>query len=70
MGIAGAVAVYSGGQEVIVAELEGGPLLKVAPATGDKIDGVPNAEVRIAPHGSRTLVSDGVDNWITISVVV
>lgn len=69
MGAAGLVAVYTGGQEVIVAELEGGPLLKVTPATGDKIDGVTNAQVRIAPHGSRTFISDGVDNWITISVV-
>jgi hypothetical protein len=69
MGAAGAVAVYSGGQEVIVAELEGGPRLRVAPAQGDKIDGVPNAEVKIAKHGSRTFVSDGVNNWITISVV-
>jgi hypothetical protein len=69
MGDAGAVAVYSGGQEVIVAELEGGPLLKVAPAQDDTIDGVRNAQVKIAPHGSRTFVSDGVNNWITISVV-
>jgi hypothetical protein len=69
MGISGTVPVYSGGQEVIVAELEGGPRLRVAPAAGDKIDGVPNAEVKIAPRGSRTFVSDGLDNWITISVV-
>ena len=69
MGAAGAVAVYSGGQEVIVAELEGGPRLSVSPAAGDKIDGVPGAEIRIAPHGSRTFLSDGLDNWITISVV-
>jgi hypothetical protein len=65
----GAVPMYSGGQEVIVAELEGGPRLRVAPAPDDKIDGVPNAEVKIASHGSRTFVSDGVNNWITISVV-
>ena len=69
MGAAGAVALYSGGQEVIVAELEGGPLLRVAPAPDDKIDGVANAEVKIAGHGSRTFVSDGVNNWITIAVV-
>ncbi len=68
MGQAGAV-VYSGGQEVVVAELEGGPRLRVSPAAGDKIDGVPQAEIRIAPHGSRTFISDGLDNWITISVV-
>ncbi len=69
MGAAGAVAVYTGGQEVVVAEVEGGPRLSVAPAQNDKIDGVPDAEVSIAPHGSRTFVSDGSDNWITISVV-
>ena len=69
MGAAGVVPVYLGGQEVIVAELEGGPRLKVSPTAGDKIDGVPGAEVRIAPHGSRTFLSDGLDNWITISVV-
>jgi len=69
MGAAGAVAVYTGGQEVIVAEVEGGQRLKVAPAQGDKIDGLPNAEVSIAPRGSRTFISDGLDNWITISVV-
>jgi hypothetical protein len=64
-----AVPVYSGGQEAIVAELEGGPRLRVSPTAGDKIDGVLEAEVRIAPHGSRTFLSDGLDNWITISVV-
>lgn len=69
MGVAGLVHVYTGGQEVIVAELEGGALLKVTPEAGDKIDGVTNAQVRISPHGSRTCISDGVDNWITISVV-
>jgi hypothetical protein len=41
----------------------------VSSADGDKIDGVLEAEVRIAPHGSRTFLSDGFDNWITISVV-
>ena len=69
MGAAGVVPVYSGGQEVIVAELEGGPLLRVSPTAGDKIDGVPGAEIKIARHGSRTFLSDGLDNWITISVV-
>ena len=63
------VPVYSGGQEVVVAELEGGPRLEVSPTPGDKIDGVLQAKVRIAPHGSRTFLSDGVDNWISISVV-
>jgi hypothetical protein len=63
-----AVPVYSGGQEVVVAELEGGPRLRVSPFPGDKIDGALGAEVRIAPHGSRTFLSDGVDNWISISV--
>ena len=59
---------YSGGQEVIVAEVLGGSLLKVRPAPGDTIDGHPG-EVHIGEHGSRTFVSDGVSNWITISKV-
>jgi len=78
MGLMALVAVYTGGQEVIVAEVKGGGDLTVAPSGGDTIDGwrpphggatPPFTEVKIAPHGSRTFVSDGVDNWITISVV-
>jgi hypothetical protein len=67
-----AVKLYSGGQEVVVAEVVGGAHLKVRPASGDTIDGKsipPGPPVHIHKHGSRTFVSDGVSNWITISVV-
>jgi hypothetical protein len=62
------VALYTGGQEVVVAEVAGGAQLKVRPTSGDTIDGSTNA-VQIQKHGSRTFVSDGVSNWITISEV-
>ena len=62
------VILYSGGQEVVVAEVAGGEHLKVRPAAGDTIDGH-HGEVHIGKHGSRTFVSDGVSNWITISEV-
>lgn len=58
---------YTGGQEVVVAEVAGGSGLKVGPAPGDTIDG--GGPVHIHKHGSRTFVSDGVSNWITISEV-
>jgi len=61
------VELYSGGQEVVVAEVVGGSKLKVRPAPGDTIDG--GTVVHIGKHGSRTFVSDGVSNWITISEV-
>ena len=64
----GNVKLYSGGQEVVVAEVVGGSHLKVRPAPGDTIDGHPGA-VHIGEHGSRTFASDGVSNWITISKV-
>jgi hypothetical protein len=64
----GGVKLYSGGQEVVVAEVVGGSHLKVRPAPGDTIDGGPGL-VHIGKHGSRTFVSDGVSNWITISEV-
>ncbi|HEX8802279.1 MAG TPA: hypothetical protein VF772_26890, partial [Terriglobales bacterium] len=64
----GNVKLYSGGQEVVVAEVVGGEHLKVRAAPGDTIDGSPD-EVHIGKHGSRTFVSDGVSNWITISEV-
>jgi hypothetical protein len=69
-GIAGnlSVPLYSGGQEVVVAEVAGGLHLKVAPSPGDTIDGHVNP-VAIGKHGSRTFISDGVSNWITISKV-
>jgi hypothetical protein len=63
-----AVSLYSGGQEVVVAEVVGGSKLKVRPAPGETIDGDTNP-VSIGKHGSRTFVSDGVSNWITISEV-
>jgi hypothetical protein len=62
------VKLYTGGQEVVVAEVSGGTKLKVRSAPGDTIDGEGNA-VHISKHGSRTFVSDGVSNWITISQV-
>jgi hypothetical protein len=62
------VNLYTGGQEVVVAEVVGGSKLKVRPAQGDTIDGY-MGPVHIGKHGSRTFVSDGVSNWITISKV-
>jgi len=62
------VPLYTGGQEVVVAEVVGGSYLKVRPTSGDTIDG-DTGPVHIGKHGSRTFVSDGVSNWITISEV-
>jgi len=62
------VNLYSGGQEVVVAEVVGGSKLKVSPAPGNTIDGETDP-VKIGKYGSRTFVSDGVSNWITISEV-
>ena len=69
-GIAGnlAVPLYTGGQEVVVAEVSGGSKLKVSPSGTDTIDGE-TGPVHIGKHGSRTFASDGVSNWITISEV-
>jgi hypothetical protein len=64
----GAVPLYSGGQEIVVAEVVGGQHLEVGPSAGDTIDGSTNL-VRIRAHGSRTFVSEGYTNWITTSVV-
>ena len=69
------IPLYSGGQEVVIAEVAGGTGLQVSPGTNtttnknDTIDGHPGP-VTIGPHGSRTLISDGASNWITISRVV
>jgi hypothetical protein len=63
-----AVKLYSGGQEVVVAEVTGGARLSVRPAAGDTIDGHTGA-VRIGPNGSKTFASDGLANWITIAEV-
>jgi hypothetical protein len=60
------VPLYSGGQEVVVAEVAGGPRLAVRPAQGDTIDGSPG-EVKIGRRRSKTFISDGLDNRITIS---
>jgi hypothetical protein len=49
------VNLYTGGQ---VAEIVGGSKLKVRPAP-----------VYLSKYGSRTFLSDGVSNWITISEV-
>ena len=59
---------YSGGQELVVAEVAGGAGLRVAPTVGDTID-LGAGSVPIAAHGSRTFVSDGESNWITTAVV-
>src|SRR5688572_29714671 len=61
-----AVPLYSGGQEVVIAEVAGGTRLKVRPAPGETIDGSPD-DVKIGRRGSKTFISDGLDNWITIS---
>lgn len=69
-GVGGNVSVplYTGGQEVVVAEVIGGSKLKVSPSGSDTIDG-DTGPVHIGKHGSRTFASDGVSNWITISEV-
>ena len=63
-----AVELYSGGQEVVVAEVSGGEKLKVSPSGTETIDG-DTGPVHIGKHGSKTFASDGVSNWITISEV-
>lgn len=60
------VSVYTGGQEIVVAEVAGGPHLRVRAADTDTIDGQTSA-VKIGPRGSKTFVSDGLSNWITIA---
>ncbi len=69
-GVGGNVSVplYTGGQEVVVAEVIGGSKLKVSPSGSDTNDG-DTGPVHIGKHGSRTFASDGVSNWITISEV-
>jgi hypothetical protein len=69
-GIAGnlSVPLYTGGQEIVVAEVSGGSKLTVSPSGSDTIDG-DTTPVHISKHGSRTFASDGVSNWITISEV-
>lgn len=69
-GIAGNINVplYTGGQEVVVAEVAGGRHLKVISSPNNTIDGS-TGPVHIGKHGSRTFISDGYSNWITISAV-
>jgi hypothetical protein len=55
---------YTGGQEIVVAEIVGGYSLQVSASPGNTIDGS-SGSVLISPHGSRTFASDGEDNWIT-----
>jgi hypothetical protein len=62
------IALYSGGQEIVVAEVAGGLNLTVSPSVGDTIDGYTGL-VYIGAHGSRTFLSDGFNNWITTSIV-
>ncbi|MGC2420188.1 MAG: hypothetical protein WA405_00895 [Candidatus Acidiferrales bacterium] len=68
------IPLYSGGQEVVIAEVRGGTGLQVSPGMNtttnksDTIDGS-TASVPIGAHGSRTFISDGASNWITISKV-
>ena len=64
IGIQGAVGLYSGGQEVVVAEITGGAHLRVRPTDGDTIDGFPG-DVAIGAYEARTFISDGETNWIT-----
>lgn len=60
------VPLYTGGQEVVVAEVEGGAGLTIHATGGDTIDGLP-FDVHVPRRGSRTLISDGLNNWITLS---
>jgi hypothetical protein len=57
----------SGGQEIVVAEVKGGTGLQVEASQGNTIDGS-TQPVPIAGHGSRTFISDGISNWITVAV--
>ena len=59
-------SVYTGGQEVVIAEVAGGAHARVRAAAGDTIDGQTSA-VKIGPRASKTFVSDGLSNWITIA---
>lgn len=60
------IPLYSGGQEMVVAEVGGGNKLEIIASPGDTIDGSAGA-VRFKPHESRILASDGENNWITIA---
>ena len=57
---------YTGGQEIIIAEVVGGRKLLIRAADGDSIDGYTGL-VSIPGRSTRTLVSDGESTWITTS---
>ena len=62
-----AVPLYSGGQEIVVAEVAGGNNLRVKAAPpDDTIDGSPEPVIFRA-YESRVFASDGESNWITIA---
>jgi hypothetical protein len=60
------IALYTGGQEMVVAEVAGGRKLEVKASSGDTIDGSSDP-IRFRAHESRIFASDGEDNWITIA---
>jgi hypothetical protein len=57
---------YTGGQEIVVAEVAGGDNLRVQGQGGDTIDGSLEP-VAINRHEARIFASDGQRNWITIA---
>ena len=60
------IPLYTGGQEMVVAEVAGGKKLSVKASPGDTIDGAVDA-VRFRAHESRIFASDGENDWITIA---
>lgn len=60
------IPLYTGGQEIVVAEVAGGKNLKVQASSGNTIDGS-TGPVKIKAHESRIFASDGESNWITIA---
>jgi hypothetical protein len=60
------IALYTGGQELVIAEVGGGRKLQIKASAGDTIDGSAGA-VRFRAHESRILASDGENDWITIA---
>lgn len=57
---------YTGGQEIVVAEVAGGRHLQVQGSSGDTIDSSANP-VKFGAYESRVFASDGESNWITIA---
>ena len=60
------IPLYTGGQEIVVAEVAGGRGLTVVASVGDTIDGSA-APVDCRAHEARIFASDGESNWITIA---